>query len=261
VDNFCFCQPISGQDNYSKIDNPKLSIVNPKSEGWFYMRNFSIKIQIFFLIFTLLLNLKVCGWAQESPGLLFQAGLYAEEIQGDLEKALSLYEKIVDEHPDNRSLSAKALLHIGLCNEKLGSDNVRESYLKIITEYPDQRDIAAIAKDKLAQMKKPEAVNPLLKYYFERLSLDPMTSVSFDGKFFAFTDWTSGNFVIKNLKSGALKNLTDINWAETNNFAYHPAWSRDGKYIAFSVYRKINFVELHVVSIVDGKNWIVYSNP
>ena len=92
------------------------------------MRNLLIKIQIFFLIFTLLHIFVEFAWAQENPNVLFQAGLYAEEIQGDLEKALSLYKKIVDDYPDNRSLSAKTLLHIGLCYEKLGQHNASESY-------------------------------------------------------------------------------------------------------------------------------------
>jgi hypothetical protein len=225
------------------------------------MRNLLIKIQIFFLIFTLLHIFVEFAWAQENPNVLFQAGLYAEEIQGDLEKALSLYKKIVDDYPDNRSLSAKTLLHIGLCYEKLGQHNASESYLKIITEYPDQRDVAAIAKDKLAQMKKPESVNPLLKYYFERLTLDPMTSVSFDGKFFAFTDWTTGNLKIRNLKTGAEKKITNIDWSKTTDFAYHPVWSRDAKHIAYSRYRAINSIELHVVSISDKQGLEIYSNP
>ncbi len=72
------------------------------------------KIKISTLTIVLIFILVSMGRAQDNPNILFQSGLYAEEIQGDLEKALSLYEKIVDEYPDNRSLSAKTLLHIGL---------------------------------------------------------------------------------------------------------------------------------------------------
>jgi len=239
----------------------KSTIVNPKSEGRFYMRKLSIKIQRFFLIFILLLILKVCGWAQENPNILFQAGLYAEEIQGDLDKALVIYEKIVADNRDNRSLTAKSLLHIGLCYEKLGLDKARGYYEKVVTEYPDQRDVADIAKDRLKLIKKPDAVNPLLKYYFDRITLDPMTSVSFDGKLIAYTDWANGNLFVKNLKTDNSRKQTNIVWSETNDFAYHPAWARDNNLIAYSVYKNINFIEMHVISVADGKKWIVCSKP
>jgi hypothetical protein len=219
------------------------------------------KINIVIITKIYILILMGGVWAQENPNVLFQAGLYAEEIQGDLEKALLIYKKIVYGYPGNRTLTANTLLHIGQCYEKLDMKEAQESYLKIVTEYPDQRDVAAIAKDKLAQMKKPESVNPLLKYYFERLTLDPMTSVSLDGKFFAFTDWTNGNLMIRNLKNGAEKQITNIDWSKTQEFVYHPIWSRDGKYIAYSRYRAINFIELHIVSIFNKQSWVVYSNP
>ena len=214
-----------------------------------------------FLAFALLFVLDWNVLAQESPEMLLQTGIYAEEVQGDLAKALSFFNKIVHKYPDHRSIAANALLHIGFCYEKIGQEKAREAYQKIIDQYPDQRQIAAIARDKLAQIKrKPKPISPLVKYYFERLGIDITTATSWDGKYLAYTDWTNGNLFIKNLITGNKRRLTDVDWSQAYQYAYHPRWSRDDKYIAYSYCRKPYFIELRVVSVTDGKSRAVYSN-
>ena len=59
--------------------------------------------------------------SQESAEEVFEKALYYEDIKGDLQKAISLYEQIMKQFPGNRRIAAKSQLHIGLCYEKLGS--------------------------------------------------------------------------------------------------------------------------------------------
>ena len=61
------------------------------------------------------------GVPQQTAGELFEKALYVEEGQGDLQKAIELYQDIVKRFPENREVAAKAQLHIGLCYEKLGT--------------------------------------------------------------------------------------------------------------------------------------------
>jgi len=224
------------------------------------------KFSLYFSIIVLLLLFKGMGMAQQSPQVLFQAGLYAEEVQGDLDKAISLFQQIIDEYPDHRPIAANALLHIGFCYEKLGREKARDAYQKIVTEYPDQHEIAAIARERLKNyaIRDPISeikIDPLVKYYIERVGIDPRASISYDGKYLAYTDWTTGNLAIKNRSNGKSRHLTNIDWSSSHEFAYNPLWSRDDEWIACSWYRGPFFSDLSVISVVSGKNHVVYSNP
>ena len=42
----------------------------------------------------------------KSPSLLLQEGLYAEETEGDLEKAIGLYEQVLEQYKDVERLAA-----------------------------------------------------------------------------------------------------------------------------------------------------------
>jgi len=219
------------------------------------------------------------AFAQHSPEHLFQAGFYAEEIKGDLPEALKFYQKIVQDFPDNRRVAAKAQLQIGICYEKLGQQKAIAAYQKVLENYPDQREIAALAKEHLARLKKsairnPQSamkIHPLTKYYFERFGIDITTSTSYDGQYLAYTDWTTGSLMIADLglriSEDYLRNpqskvrIVNADFSRSPEYAYYPAWSRDGKFIAYSWYRGPYFIELRVVSVTDGKIEVVYSDP
>ena len=86
---------------------------------------------------------------------LFQKGLIQEEGEGNLTEAIGIYNSIVNDVDVNRELRAKALLHVGICYEKLGNQKARKSYQKLISEYSDQEAIAAVGLEKLSGLKKP----------------------------------------------------------------------------------------------------------
>jgi hypothetical protein len=221
--------------------------------------------------------LKGTAFAQESPGQLLQAGFYAEEIKGDLQQALTIYQKIIKEYPDQRPVAAKAQLHVGLCYEKLGQQLARAAFQKVLENYPDQREVVAVARERLAHLKK-SAISPLVKYYFERLGIDITTSTSHDGKYLAYTDWTTGSLMIADLglriaddrlrdphseirnQRSAIR-IVEADLSNSSEYAYYPAWSRDGKFIAYGWYRGPYFVELRVVSVADGKIEVICSDP
>jgi len=224
------------------------------------------KSSLWCLIILLWLSFDCTGWAQENPDMLFQAGLYAEEVQGDLARALSYYQKIVQNYPDHRPLAARALLHIGFCYEKLGVNKAFEAYQKVLDAYPDQREVVALAKERMKKsvirnQKSEIKTNPLVKYYFDRLGIDILTAISPDDKYLAYTDWTTGNLMIKNLVTGTRKKLTDTDWSRSNEFALRPIWSHDGRYIAYSWYRQPNLMELRMVEVGRGKIHVVFSQP
>jgi len=106
---------------------------------------------------------------QQSAAQLYQAGVYAEEIEGNLQKAIGVYERLLKEFPDSRDTAANAQLHIGLCYERMGLEKAREAYEKVIKNYPGQGAAVAVAREKLgsllraASLAKKEERGPTLR--------------------------------------------------------------------------------------------------
>ncbi|MBC8472380.1 MAG: PD40 domain-containing protein [Planctomycetes bacterium] len=94
-----------------------------------------------------------CALAQSGYNL-FQKGLVQERVKGDLDEAIKFYERIVVKFPENRPMVAKALLHIGLCYEKMGKQEAQKAYQRVIEEYPRQKQEVAIAKERIAKLSK-----------------------------------------------------------------------------------------------------------
>ena len=57
--------------------------------------------------------------AQTAEELLPKA-IQLEEVKGELEQAIEIYQSIVNKYPDNRPFAAKAYFHMGMCYEKSG---------------------------------------------------------------------------------------------------------------------------------------------
>ena len=90
------------------------------------------------------------------------AAIYEEEVTGNLDKAVELYMDILKQYPDNRSVAAKTLYHLGLVNEKMGQQKATEYFTRVVNTYPDQAEVVALAKARLAELSSPKsaAVSP-----------------------------------------------------------------------------------------------------
>ncbi len=92
-----------------------------------------------------------CALAQSGYNL-FQKGLIQERVKGDLDEAIKVYERIIVKFPNNRPIVAKALLHIGLCYEKMGKQEAQKAYQRLIKEYTDQPEPVQTARQHLQQL-------------------------------------------------------------------------------------------------------------
>ncbi len=108
-------------------------------------------------ITILLVILMLAPWhlsAQESTAnTRFYEGVMAEEVTGDLDKALTIYQDLIKTNPKDRILSAKCLYHIGLTYEKKGSDKAIGYFSDVLEKYPDQSDLAELARGRIAKLK------------------------------------------------------------------------------------------------------------
>jgi Tol biopolymer transport system component/TolA-binding protein len=103
-----------------------------------------------FLILILCLGPMIMATGQEQQaGKLLSQAIYQEEVNGELDEAIKTYRLIVEQYPDNRKVSAEALLHLGICYEKIGKPQAYDTYKDIIDKYAEQQDEVALAQKRM----------------------------------------------------------------------------------------------------------------
>jgi Tol biopolymer transport system component len=171
--------------------------------------------------------------AQERDAeVLLQQAMHAEQVEGDLEQAISLYRELVEEHGNVRPVAASALLRLGLCYEKLGREEAANAYERLLADYADQGEMVTEARVRLAVLRAAVAATTSEGLVARRLLEDDGCGVSFmrpspDGTRLAYTDACKTMAVhIRDVASGSIEQLT----SEGMHFGI--AWSPDGRRIA-----------------------------
>jgi len=88
----------------------------------------------------------------QTPEQLYQKGLMKEEGEGALQDAISLYDQIADNSNADLSLRAKALLHIGMCYERMGAQGAVKAYQRLVNNFPTQKNEVSIATERLSRL-------------------------------------------------------------------------------------------------------------
>ncbi len=83
---------------------------------------------------------------------LLENATQAELVDGNLKKAIGLYQQIVASHSAERPAAAAALLGLGRCYEQLGDARTRQTYERLITQYGDQTREVTTARRRLAAL-------------------------------------------------------------------------------------------------------------
>jgi Tol biopolymer transport system component len=202
--------------------------------------------------------------SQESADEAFEKALYYEDVQGDLQKAIGLYELILKDFPKDRKIAAKAQLHIGFCYEKLGLREATSAYQNVIQNFGEQKEAVAKAQERLSKLertgRKPEEPEGIrIKQIWKKPYTDSLGTVSFDGRLFAWVYWGEGDVAIHNLISGENRILTHEADAATG-FAMEPTISKNGKQVAYSWWKPHHTYDLLLVDVDNPSPRLLYRN-
>jgi len=214
------------------------------------------------------------GSIQQTAGQLFQSGIYKEEVEGELEKAIEVFEQILADFPENQAVAAKALYHIGLCYEKLGNQEARKAYQRLIDEYPGQIQEINLAKKRLANLAKSLETVPH-KSTFRKIRIPTGVSwdmhLSPDGKKVSLV--SDKKIWIMPLSGKLGHDFTgepvELNTEGVEVVWSDHAWSGDGRWIAFNAdvpeeelgqNEEKGTTAIHVVSSEGGKPKNIHQN-
>ena len=208
-----------------------------------------MKLKIVNLIFCLLTLTVVIGQSNDADKMLNKA-IYQEEVNGDLQKAIEMYEMIVKKFPDERNVVAKAMYRNAFANEKSGHKTAKGLYQKIISNYADQTEIVNLSKKRLKSLTGSNSNNYKKGIGVEKIfSFDDglYGNMSHNGKYLTHTDWTDANLYYIDIATKEKFTVTTNGvWKKPMKFADFSIWSPNDDKIAFAFYDEISGYSLNI---------------
>jgi len=212
--------------------------------------------------FTLAIAVLLCALSagvvfSQSGHDLFQQALAKERADGNLEEAIKLYQRIIREFPKDRALSARALVQIGQCHEKLGSAEARKAYERVVRDFADQPEPTKVARERLSALTAGGGgATGRTEVAMRRIWVagrDRLVSISPDGRYVVFSESDSWNLWLRDFQSGEQRQITtEASWVAWSYAPDSAAISPDGKRIAYA-WRAGSCDELRL-SALDGSS-------
>jgi Tol biopolymer transport system component len=197
----------------------------------------------------------------ERPEVMLEAANKRELIDGDLKGAIAQYQKILNTRGISRAVAAKALLHLGQCQEKLGDAEARKAYERLVMEFADQAEPARAARVRLAALASPSPTTLTVRR-LENSPADVVGAPSPDGRYLSFVKWNSGDLTVRDLQTGKDRRLTTEGTLGGDDAAHFPpvlqeaeysTWSPDSRQLAYVWYFGNRMTDLRVVGLDGGK--------
>ncbi|MBW6481167.1 MAG: tetratricopeptide repeat protein [Bacteroidales bacterium] len=187
---------------------------------------------------------------------LYQEGIFQMEAMGDFSAAIELFEKLVSEHPHNKSLASRALLMAGRCYEKLGQEEAEKAYKRILEDYGDQREVVNEARVRLMALtvrtRPSEYKGIITRRIWQGPEMCGWTQLSHDEKYIAFTDPSTNHLALLDLETREQRLLTHKG-PETDGGALIPFFSPDGKHIVYTWYNQDQSCEFRMLNLENGE--------
>jgi Tol biopolymer transport system component len=227
-----------------------------------YKQEADMKKTSILIVLLLWLPLGIGGVPLQSGYDLFQKALMLDRVDGMLQEAIALYQKIVDQSKD-QALAAQAQLHIGICHQKLGNKEAQSAFQKVIQNYPGQAEVVAQARSLLEALRSDvPGSEPTLTTRLVSSKADLWGAVSPDGRFHAHADWetSTGEVAVRDLVNGQTRTITKDarDTGTAPEFVQNLIFSPDSSKIAYSWLNDKEFYELRIISRDGGPARVLY---
>jgi len=116
-----------------------------------------------FVVSFVVIGLLATAALAKPAGVLLQEGLYAEEVEGDIDAAIKAYQQIIDDPSAQRSHVAQAMYRQGMCYlKKKDEQKAKAIFEQIIQQYADQPSLIEKVAPLLADLTTfdPAALMP-----------------------------------------------------------------------------------------------------
>lgn len=202
----------------------------------------------FVAIVVLLLVGGVIAQQKRQQDIDLQAAIRTETVDGDLNGAIKQYGAIVSKYTADRAVSAKALVHMAECYQKLGDAQAQKIYERIVQEFTDQKEEVTLARARLggtetvgrAKGDRPVWTGPGI--------VDGFGTVSPDGRYLTYTDWGEGaGLMLHDMVTGTNRRLTG--GSRDQGGTQYSTISRDGRQVAYEWLNAKKRYELRVASL------------
>ena len=91
--------------------------------------------------------------ANKSAPVQLREGLYAEEVEGNLDSAIKIYQQVIDDKTASGDQVAQALYRQGMCYMKKKSEaEAKANFARLVAEHGDQTDLVAKVKPLLEEL-------------------------------------------------------------------------------------------------------------
>ncbi|MHC4693870.1 MAG: tetratricopeptide repeat protein [Planctomycetota bacterium] len=111
------------------------------------------KLKNITIIFSLAVALLSSVAPAKTTSVLLQEGLYAEEITGDLDAAIKIYEQVISKSKETQRAAAQATYRIGMCFLKKGNKTKAAEYFQqIVSNYQDAKGLVEKATQQLKKI-------------------------------------------------------------------------------------------------------------
>ena len=89
----------------------------------------------------------------KAASVSMREGLYAEEVEGDLDAAIKIYQQVIDDPSAPKNIVAQALYRQGTCYMKKKNElDAKAAFSKLVAEHSDQTDLIAKVKPLLDEL-------------------------------------------------------------------------------------------------------------
>lgn len=208
------------------------------------------------------------GQQGDSPDVVLKMAMNRELVDGDIKAAIERYRDIATRYrTSRRNVAAQALLLMAASYERLGSREAGKAYEEILRDFPDQRDAVVTARAKLDAAARPGTNTAALTTQRVLETSQPWDRISPDGRYVARPESRTGNLVLYELQTGAVRPLTSDGSPTDpdHRFPLSSAFSRDGRQIAYEWYDEIKDQRsLRVIGTSESaarSSTTLYDNP